>query len=169
MDFVCAYRSPLGDLMLASDGEALVGLWFEGQKYFGRGLEGEGERAALPVFASAARWLDQYFAGRDPGVCPPLRPRGTPFQREVWEILRIIPFGSTRTYGDIAAQIARQRGLARFSAQAVGSAVGRNPISLFIPCHRVVGADGSLTGYAGGLDKKRALLRLEGAQGFSQI
>ena len=140
MEYMHAYASPLGGITLASDGEALTGLWFDGQKYFGRGLS----------------------AAREERDLPPLRARGTPFQEMVWEILRAIPYGRTRTYGEIAAQIAQQTGRPRMSAQAVGSAVGRNPISLLIPCHRVVGANGSLTGYAGGVEKKRRLLLLEG-------
>ena len=148
MEYMHAYASPLGGITLASDGEALTGLWFDGQKYFGRGL-------------SAAR-EERYFSGREPDFLPPLRARGTPFQEMVWEILRAIPYGRTRTYGEIAAQTAQQTGRPRMSAQAVGSAVGRNPISLLIPCHRVVGANGSLTGYAGGVEKKRRLLLLEG-------
>ena len=162
MEYTHAYTSPLGGITLASDGEALTGLWFDGQKYFGRGLSAAREERVLPVFAETIRWLDIYFSGREPDFLPPLRARGTPFQERVWAALRAIPYGKTRTYGEIAAQIAQQTGRPRMSAQAVGSAVGRNPISLLIPCHRVVGANGSLTGYAGGVEKKRRLLLLEG-------
>lgn len=162
MEYMHAYASPLGGITLASDGEALTGLWFDGQKYFGSGLSAAREERDLPVFAETIRWLDIYFSGREPDFLPPLHARGTPFQEMVWEILRAIPYGRTRTYGEIAAQIAQQTGRPRMSAQAVGSAVGRNPISLLIPCHRVMGANGSLTGYAGGVEKKRRLLLLEG-------
>ena len=162
MEYVAHYTSPLGGITLASDGEALTGLWFDGQKYFGAGLAEDREERALPVFDQAARWLDLYFGGQDPGFVPPLRMRATPFRRVVWEILLTIPYGHTMTYGQIAGQMARAQGK-HVSAQAVGGAVGRNAVSLMIPCHRVVGADGSLTGYAGGLDKKIKLLTLEGA------
>ena len=157
MDYVWHYASPLGGIMLASDGQALTGLWFEGQKYFAAGLDGEHEEKALPVFDETARWLDAYFGGREPGFTPPLRPRGTAFQRAVWEQLLTVPCGGTLSYGQLAARL----GLPRAAARAVGGAVGRNPVSLIIPCHRVVGADGSLTGYAGGLERKRRLLALE--------
>ncbi len=162
MDYRFHLDSPLGGITLASDGEALTGLWFDGQKHFGAGLSGRAEEQALPIFEETERWLTLYFEGHAPDFTPALRPVGTPFQLEVWELLRQIPYGSTVSYGDLAARIAQRRGRARFSAQAVGSAVGRNPISLLIPCHRVLGADGSLTGYAGGVEKKAALLRLEG-------
>ena len=159
MKYICRYPSPLGGVTLASGGETLAGLWFDGQKYFGRGLDGDPEERELPVFAEAARWLDLYFSGRDPGFTPPLRPMGTPFQLSVWEALSRIPFGGTATYGEIARELGRGEGRGT-SARAVGGAVGRNPISLIIPCHRVVGA-GGLTGYAGGLDRKAWLLDLE--------
>ena len=160
MTYTTYYSSPLGKIILVSDGTALTELDFA-----------EGVPAAsavrtqkdLPVFEEVSRWLDVYFAGRDPGTLPPLAPHGTAFQQAVWNILRRIPYGTTTTYGRIAAHIAAARG-GRMSAQAVGGAVGRNPISILIPCHRVIGADGSLTGYAGGLDKKEALLRLEGVR-----
>ena len=154
--------SHLGGITLASDGEALTGLWFDGQKHFGAGLSGAAREQRLPVFEETERWLQLYFEGHEPDFTPDLRPAGSPFQQEVWELLRQIPYGETVSYGALAARIAQRRGLARFSAQAVGGAVGRNPISLLIPCHRVLGADGSLTGYAGGVEKKAALLRLEG-------
>ncbi len=153
--------SPLGGITLAGDGEALTGLWFDGQKHFGAGLPADCEERMLPVFTEAERWLQAYFAGENPDFTPPLAPQGTAFQKAVWDILLTIPYGETASYGAIAARLAKTRGLPHFSAQAVGGAVGRNPISLLIPCHRVVGADGSLTGYAGGLEKKRFLLRLE--------
>lgn len=149
------YSSPLGKLLLAGDGEGLAGLWFEGQAHFPR-LDAE-EKADLPLFGEVRRWLDIYFSGREPDFTPSLRPRGTDFQRAVWGLLGEIPYGRTATYGELAAR------LAGTSARAVGGAVGRNPVSILIPCHRVVGAGGCLTGYAGGLDKKGYLLRLEGA------
>ncbi|MCD8088154.1 MAG: methylated-DNA--[protein]-cysteine S-methyltransferase [Oscillospiraceae bacterium] len=151
--------SPLGPITLAGEGNVLTGLWFDGQKYFGEHLGPAGE---LPVFRETVQWLEVYFSGHDPGPTPPILLRGTAFQMAVWEQLRAVPYGETTTYGAIARAIAAQRGLETMSAQAVGSAVGRNPVSILVPCHRVVGANGALTGYAGGLDKKAALLRLEG-------
>ena len=159
MDYTHAYLSPLGGITLASDGEALIGLWFEGQKHFGAGVTGETVEKSLPVFDQADRWLDVYFSGREPDFTPPLRPRGTAFQETVWRRLLDIPYGCTASYGEIAAALSLPPGAAR----AVGGAVGRNPISLIIPCHRVVGADGSLTGYAGGMERKKRLLSLEKA------
>ena len=155
------YDSPLGEILLAGNGEGLTGLWFAGQKYFAQGLPGDAAPGEDTVLAQTCRWLDRYFAGEDPGPLPPLAPRGTPFRREVWDILLTIPPGEVLTYGDIAARLAQSRGIAHFSAQAVGGAVGHNPVSILIPCHRVVGRDGSLTGYAGGLWRKEALLVLE--------
>ena len=163
MEYTAHYESPLGGITLSSDGEALLGLWFDGQKFFAATLAPDHEERALPVFDLAKRWLEVYFSGRDPGFTPPLRMESTPFRRAVWEILLAIPFGRTMTYGEIAAELARREGVARMSAQAVGGAVGHNPISLIVPCHRVIGADGTLTGYGGGLERKRFLLALEGA------
>lgn len=163
MDYVFHYDSPLGEITLGSDGNALTGLWFDGQKYFGDTLGSCYEEEELPVFTEVIRWLDIYFGGRDPGFTPPLAMKTTAFRQEVWEIMLTIPYGQTMTYGQIAAQIAERRGLKHMSAQAVGGAVGHNSISLIIPCHRVVGAGGSLTGYAGGIDKKVHLLTMEGA------
>ncbi|MBQ6326810.1 MAG: methylated-DNA--[Clostridia bacterium] len=165
MDHIHHYASPLGGITLASDGEALVGLWFDGQGHFGSVLDAAHDARALAIFDEADRWLDTYFSGRAPGPAPRLSLRGTPFRRRVWEILRTIPYGHTMTYGQIAERIAAQTGAGRVSARAVGGAVGRNPISLIVPCHRVVGADGSLTGYAGGVDRKARLLQLEQADG----
>ena len=161
MPYTAHYASPLGGMLLAADDAGLTGLWFEGQKNFARGLNGTHEERALPLFDEVKRWLDRYFSGREPDFTPPLHLLGTAFEREVWAILRAVPYGKTTTYGEIAAQLARRRGLAHMSAQAVGGAVGRNPISVIVPCHRVLGADGSLTGYAGGLARKRRLLALE--------
>lgn len=161
MEYTHHYDSPLGGITLASDGEALTGLWFDGQKYFGEALEKEHEQKDLPVFELADKWLDIYFSGKAPDFTPPLSMKATPFRKAVWEILLTIPYGKTMTYGEIADRIAKQKGLPHMSAQAVGGAVGHNAISLIIPCHRVVGTNGSLTGYAGGIDKKRKLLIME--------
>lgn len=164
MNYLSHYASPLGGITLASDGEALTGLWFDGQKYFAATLSPEWEEGDLPLFREVREWLDLYFEGRDPGFTLPLSPGGaTPFRQAVWEILLTIPYGGTMTYGEIGARLAARQGLAHMSAQAVGGAVGHNPISLLIPCHRVVGGNGSLTGYAGGVEKKIKLLELEGA------
>ena len=156
------YNSPIGKLKLASDGENLVGLWIEGQKYYACCLEDNIEyKDDLPVFVLAYKWLDIYFNGKNPQFNLPLRPQGNEFRQEVWKILQTIAYGEVRTYGDIAKQIAHQRGLAKMSAQAVGIAVSHNPISIVIPCHRVIGQRGNLTGYAAGLDVKSKLLKLE--------
>ena len=155
------YPSPLGRILLAADETALIGLWFEGQKYFARGLSPDCQEKDTPVLDEAARWLTLCFSGRRPEHTPPLRPCGTPFQRTVWALLQAVPCGTTVTYGTLAQQATEKMGTPRTSARAVGNAVSRNPISIIIPCHRVVGADGSLTGYAGGLERKTALLRLE--------
>ena len=160
MEYVNHSISPLGEIILASDGEALTGLWFAGQKYEGSTLAAEHREKDLPVFDETRRWLDDYFTGKDPGFTPPLRLRGTDFRKAVWKVLLTIPYGKTTTYGEIAARIAQKTG-GSVSARAVGGAVGHNPISLIVPCHRVLGADGSLTGYAGGIDRKKALLALE--------
>jgi len=169
VDYIHHYDSPLGGITLAADGDAVIGLWFDGQRYFADTLEGRREARRLPIFDAADAWLDVYFSGRDPGPAPKLALRTTPFRRAVWTLLMAIPYGKTATYGELAARIARERGLPAMSAQAVGGAVGHNAISLMIPCHRVVGADGSLTGYAAGLAVKRRLLALEGIDtaGFS--
>ena len=165
MIYMGRYDSPLGPITLAGEDGALTGLWFDGQKYFGAGLPAGTPEGEPPVFRQVRAWLDRYFRGEDPGPAPPLAPAGTAFQRAVWEVLREIPYGRTATYGQVAQ--AAGRGLGRTtSPRAAGSAVGRNPISLLIPCHRVVGAGGSLTGYAGGLERKEALLKLEGAEIF---
>ena len=147
--------------MLASDGTHLVGLWFDGQLFFARGLAKEHEEKALPIFFETERWLEVYFSGKRPDFTPPILLRGTPFQKEVWEILLKIPYGKTMTYGDIADKIAKGKGIPKMSAQAVGGAVGHNPITLIVPCHRVVGANGNMTGYAGGVERKKWLLGLE--------
>ena len=161
MQYISHYHSPLGAILLAADQIGLTGLWFEGQKYFALYLDKEHEEKEVPVLKQAKEWLDIYFSGKEPDFKLPLHFTGTDFQNEVWEILSAIPYGQTTTYGEIAKQIAAKRGLARMSAQAVGGAVGHNEISIIVPCHRVVGSNGSLTGYAGGIDKKIKLLTLE--------
>lgn len=161
MQYTSHYCSPIGDILLAADDIGLTGLWFEGQKYFALYLDKEHEEKEVPLFEKAKQWLDIYFSGKEPDFTVPLHFTGTFFQNEVWKILCAIPYGQTMTYGEIAKQIAARKGLPRMSAQAVGGAVGHNPVSVIVPCHRVVGAAGSLTGYAGGLDKKEKLLALE--------
>ena len=147
---------------MASDGQSLTGLWFDGQKYFADNLPEEHIKRQFPVFMQAAEWLDVYFSGKAPNFTPPLSMEGiSPFRKRVWEIMLGIPFGQVSTYGQIAKRIAVETGK-KVSAQAVGGAVGHNSISLIIPCHRVVGTNGSITGYAGGIDKKLALLKMEG-------
>lgn len=161
--YIMKYNSPVGILTLGEENGALIGLWMENQKY-----NPDLSRAKVrctEVLAQAAAWLDRYFAGLQPSPAElPLAPKGSPFRQAVWEILCTIPYGQTTTYAAIAAEIAKQRGLARMSAQAVGGAVGHNPISIIIPCHRVLGTDGSLTGYAGGLERKQQLLDFERKQ-----
>ena len=159
MIYTAHYASPLGGMTLTSDGMALTGLYFDGERDFPD--LSAGRKKDLPVFREVVKWLNLYFAGKEPDFMPPLAPVGTTFQQAVWEILKTIPYGETTTYGAIAKQLEKNTGR-RMSAQAVGGAVGRNPISILIPCHRVIGANGSLTGYAGGLDKKEYLLELEG-------
>lgn len=161
MDYVHHYQSPLGGITLTSDGTALIGLWFDDQKYFADTIRKQTQEKNLPIFQETKKWLDIYFSGKAPDFTPPLNMRTTPFRKRVWEIMLSIPFGHTMTYGQIADKIAHEKGIRRMSAQAVGGAVGHNSISLIIPCHRVVGTNGSLTGYAGGIDKKVKLLELE--------
>lgn len=161
MHFTTHYYSPLGDILLAADDTGLTGLWFDGAKYYANGLDPKHQEADTPILAQTKEWLTVYFSGKEPSFCPPLHMIGTPFQLAVWDILCQIPYGKTSTYGEIARIIAGQRGLPHMSAQAVGGAVGHNKISILIPCHRVLGTDGSLTGYAGGTDKKARLLAIE--------
>lgn len=165
MTFIQHYDSPLGAILLAADDVGLTGLWFEGQKYFAATLPAKVQTKETPALREGRRWLDLYFAGKEPNISPPLHLIGTPFRLSVWKILSKIPYGKTMTYGDIAQRLAQERGLPRLSARAVGSAVGRNPISLIIPCHRVIGRNGRLTGYAGGLHRKAYLLSLERRHG----
>ena len=163
MTFTQHYDSPLGGILLAANEAGLTGLWFDGGKYFADSLPEDHTERDTPVLAETRRWLDLYFSGSEPDFLPPLHPVGSAFRQSVWELLLQIPYGRTTTYGEIARQLAKERGLARMSAQAVGGAVGHNEISIIIPCHRVVGAGGSLTGYAGGIGKKMKLLELERA------
>nr|WP_072419291.1 MULTISPECIES: methylated-DNA--[protein]-cysteine S-methyltransferase [unclassified Ruminococcus] len=163
MSYINHYHSPLGNTTLASDGDTLTGLWFDGQKYFPHNLLSESTKAELPIFTQTCKWLDIYISGRIPDFTPPINLNTTPFRKAVYDILLTIPYGQVKTYGEIAHILTEQKGIQRMSAQAIGCAVGHNPISIIIPCHRVVGANGSLTGYAGGLDKKTALLKLERA------
>ena len=158
MYYRCHYASPIGELTLASDGEFLTGLWIHGQKFFAQNHSGPVEMPLLPVFQETVSWLDRYFAGEpvSPALLP-LKPSGTHFQQKVWEILKAIPPGQTVTYGQIAGLLGNPK-----ASQAVGSAVGHNPISVIIPCHRVISADGSTGGYGGGEELKRKLLALEG-------
>jgi methylated-DNA-[protein]-cysteine S-methyltransferase len=163
MIYSTRYSSPVGSILLACNGESLVGLWIEGQKYFGGTVEeAMTENSDLPILNTARNWLDRYFAGQKPTISElSLAPNGGAFRTAVWDILREIPYGGVITYGDIAKMMAVRMNRASMSSQAVGGAIGRNPISIIIPCHRVVGANGNLTGYAGGLDKKIKLLEHE--------
>ena len=161
------YSSPLGEMLMEADEDGLTGLWFCDQKTEEKIESSEKKKtcdeAVQSVFSDTKRWLDLYFSGKDPGFAPKLHTNGSPFQQRVLQILCDIPYGRTKTYKEIADQIAAERGIKKMASQAVGGAVGNNPISLIIPCHRVVGAHGNLTGYGGGMDRKEALLRLEGA------
>ena len=163
MMYTMHYDSPLGGILLAVDEEGLTGLWFETQKYFAAKLAPEHEEKMTPVLDAACRWLDVYFSGREPDFTPKLHLVGSDFRQAVWALLRKIPYGQTTTYGALAGQLAERSGK-RVSAQAVGGAVGHNPVSLIVPCHRVVGSGGSLTGYAGGVEKKMRLLTLENSE-----
>jgi len=144
--------TPLGRAAVQEKGGALTGLWFEGQKHFGLTPDREGE---CPVLVQARQWVAAYFEKKPLPPLPPLDPQGTPFQKRVWNLLKTVPYGETVTYGELARRL-------HSGARAVGAAVGRNPLSLILPCHRVLGADDRLTGYAGGVDRKKALLEMEG-------
>ncbi len=161
MVYTCKYESPIGDILLAADEIGLTGLWFEGQKYFANTLPDERISQETDILTEAKKWLDVYFSGEEPTFTPPLHPAGSTFRQSVWQILLQIPYGKTTTYGEIARKISRMKNLPHMSAQAVGGAVGHNEISIIIPCHRVVGTNGSLTGYAGSIDRKISLLKLE--------
>ena len=167
------YESPLGGITMACDEDGLVGLWFDRQKYFGQTASSPlpemtvGQKAKFdtislcPILEQTKEWLDVYFTGRQPSFTPPLHLNGSPFRMAVWQMLLDIPFGQTTTYGELARRIACEQGRTTMSAQAVGGAVGHNPIGLIVPCHRVVGCNGSLTGYAAGTERKLWLLRME--------
>lgn len=154
MIYLWKYKSPLGQIMMAGEGEALVGLWLEGQKLFASTLGNDVTEGWLPVFEETSHWLEVYFSGAEPGFTPRLDLRGTPFRQAVWKELLTIPYGETISYGELARRVGS-------SPRAIGGAVGHNPVSVIVPCHRVIGADNRLTGYAGGLDLKARLLQLE--------
>lgn len=160
MNYMCKYNSEIGNIIIVSDGENLTGLWFEGQKHFLNLFEEQKEE--LEIFTKTKKWLDIYFSGKRPEFSIPVLFSGTEFRVKVWNILKEIPYGEVITYGDIAKRLAEEKGIKKMSAQAVGAAVGHNPISIIVPCHRVIGNNNNLTGYAGGLDKKKRLLEIEG-------
>ena len=154
-------QTPLGEVRLRSDGKSLTGLWFVGQVNDAKDHSDIEIKDDLPIFGQVETWLESYFSGKQTSITFPLQPKGTLFQERVWKILQEIPYGETMTYGEIAQRIAKEKGVATYSAQAVGQAVGKNPISILIPCHRVLGKNGALTGYAGGVHRKEQLLRIE--------
>jgi len=160
--FISHCDSPLGKMLMASDGEFLTGLWFPKGRYFAEGLFGKEIERELPVFDKTKEWLGIYFSGKDPGFLPKIKLEGSSFRKRVFELMLEIPYGKTITYGDIADRVALEKGQSSMAAQAVGGAVGRNPISIIVPCHRVMGKGGNLTGYGGGLETKLFLLKLEG-------
>ena len=162
MQYTTRYDSPLGEMLLAADEKGLAGVWFCGDRYFARLLDADHVEREVEVLTQTKEWLTIYFSGKEPDFLPKMHLIGSLFQLEVWEMLLEIPYGQTTTYGEIARKIAKKRGIVRMSAQAVGGAVGHNEISILIPCHRVVGTNGNLTGYGGGLDKKCKLLEIEG-------
>ena len=159
--FESRLHSPLGEVRLRSDGESLIGLWFVGQVNDAKEISDLEIKNDLPIFGQVESWLESYFSGKQTSITIPLQPKGTSFQQRVWQILQEIPYGETMTYGEIAQRIAKEKGVETFSAQAVGQAVGKNPISILIPCHRVLGKNGALTGYAGGVHRKEQLLKIE--------
>ena len=161
MTDIAYYESPIGKLLLSADGTGLTGLWFEGQKYYGAGITENPAFRENAHICDAADWLDSYFSGLIPKNTPKLHMQGTEFRTSVWKLLLEIPYGKTTTYGELAAKLAAVNNSGRISARAAGGAVGHNPISIIVPCHRVIGADGTLTGYAGGIERKEYLLRLE--------
>jgi methylated-DNA-[protein]-cysteine S-methyltransferase len=162
MEYIHKIKSPVGILTASSDGQNISGLWIEGQKYFAKTIGKDFLEKSLPLFEKVLKWLDVYFSGKEPNFMPPLMPRGTPFQKSIWNSLCKIPYGKTTTYGEIAEQFERENKGRHTSARAVGGAVGHNPISIMIPCHRVIGKNGNPTGYAGGIATKIKLLKREG-------
>lgn len=161
MDYIQEYNSPLGSITIASNEASVTGIWFENSRFFGETLSEKYINQATDAAEQAVHWLDIYFNNKIPDFTPPLLLKGTDFRMTVWKMLLDIPYGETVSYGDIAKAIAKRRGIEKMSAQAVGNAVGHNPISIIVPCHRVVGSKGSLTGYGGGIKRKKELLRLE--------
>jgi len=161
VQYTSVYYSPLGDMVITADDTAVTGVQFAGQKHFDPAVCGACEETETPLIIRVKKWLDVYFSGKEPDFRLPLRFAGTDFQKEVWGILCTIPYGQTMTYGDIAGILSARRCTGKMSAQAVGGAVGRNPIAILVPCHRVIGKDGSMTGYAAGIHRKIALLQLE--------
>lgn len=159
--FESRLQTPLGEVRLRSDGKSLTGLWFVGQVNDAKDIDDIKIKNDLPIFGQVENWLEEYFSGKQTPITIPLNPKGTIFQERVWKILQEIPYGETTTYGEIAQRIAKEKGVATYSAQAVGQAVGKNPISILIPCHRVLGKNGGLTGYAGGVHRKEQLLKIE--------
>jgi methylated-DNA-[protein]-cysteine S-methyltransferase len=162
MEYIHKIKSPIGILTVSSDGRNISGLWIEGQKYFANTLGKDVLEQNMPIFENIQNWLGIYFSGKEPDFMPPLKPRGTPYQTLIWDALCKIPYGHTTSYGRLAKQFELQYEGRHTSARAIGSAVGHNPISILIPCHRVIGKNNNLTGYAGGIDKKIKLLKLEG-------
>lgn len=162
MQYTTMYQSPIGEIFLTADKIGLTGLWFDTEKFYTDSFEKGYEKKEVPIFGAAKKWLDIYFSGQKPEFVPKMHISGSSFQLSVWKLLRQIPYGETTTYGELAKMVAKERGISRMSAQAIGGAVGHNRISIIIPCHRVIGSNGNLTGYAGGLDKKKKLLLLEG-------
>lgn len=167
MKYINHYTSVMGHMLFAADEIGLTGVWFENQKYYASTLSPTHQEKDLPVFEQTKHWLNIYFSGQEPDFLPPIHMVGSPFQIAVWKILQNIPYGKTTTYGEIAQILAKQKGLFQMSAQAVGGAVGHNKIAILIPCHRVIGKNGNLTGYAGGIEKKTQLLKLEKTNIFS--
>lgn len=161
MDYIQEYNSPLGSITIASDEASVTGIWFKNSRFFSKALSGKYINQATAAAEQAVHWLDIYFNNKIPDFTPPLQLNGTDFRLTVWKILLDIPYGETVSYGDIAKTVAEKQGIAKMSAQAVGNAVGHNPISIIVPCHRVVGSNGSLTGYGGGIKRKKALLDIE--------
>ena len=160
MEYMCKYETKKRKIVLLSDGNSITGLWFDGQKNFYNVYEEHDKE--LEIFRQTKKWLDIYFSGKKPTYDIPVLYTGTEFRKRVWEILEEIPYGETMTYGEIAKKIADEKKMKKMSAQAVGNAVSKNPISILVPCHRVIGNNNNLTGYAGGIEKKIELLKLEG-------